>query len=79
MDTVVSTPHVGDLVPTEYGQGTVQKVFYGIITKLNPRRRFQICTVLLDTPYENKQRQKVTRVEAEVKYQRSKVYEAVTV
>lgn len=75
----MSSPHVGDLVFTPKGQGRVERVFYGIITKLLPsRRRFVICTVHLSEPYTVKiagRDCKVERVEAEVPYQRSRTYE----
>jgi hypothetical protein len=72
----MSTPKVNDLVYTDHGAGRVERVFYGIITKLMPsRKRFVICTVLLDKPWENKQKHQVKRVEAEIPYQRSKQYD----
>ena len=73
----MSTPHVGDVVSTVHGMGHVERVFYGIITKLNPRRRFVVCTVALSEPYTVKvmgHDRKVERVEAEVRYQRSRTY-----
>lgn len=72
----MSTPKAGDLVYTDRGAGRVERVFDGIVTRLRPsKKRYVICTVVLDKPYENEHKRVVTRIEAEIPYHRSKMYE----
>lgn len=71
MSTV--SPQAGQRVPTQHGTGTIERVFYGTVTQ--GRRRFVICTVALDVPYQDKHKHTVTRIEAEVTIHRSRRYD----